>query len=76
MTQVEYQRSRGRRLTYRIAADENGAFAVYLADKELMRGSDALVAGGPHRGPNKRKAVGAIEEAKRAIENLALMDEF
>ena len=76
MTHVEYQRSCGRRLTYRIAADERGGFAVYLADKELMRGCDALSAGGPHRGPNKRKAVGAIEEAKRAIETLSMMDEF
>ena len=76
MTTVEHQRTQGRRLTYRIQADERGAYAVYLGDKELMRGCDALSAGGRHRAPNKRKVQGAIEQAKRAIEDLALMDEF
>ncbi len=76
MTTVEHQRSQGRRLTYRIQADERGAYAIYLGDKELMRGADSLSAGGRHRAPNKRKVQGAIEEAKRAIEELSMMDEF
>lgn len=76
MTRVEHQRTRGRRLTYQIQADERGAYAVYLGEKELMRGCDSLAAGGRHRAPNKRKVQGAIEQAKRAIEDLALMDEF
>jgi hypothetical protein len=76
MTTLDYTRTSGRQLTYRIRADDRGSYAVYLGEKELMRGRDALSAGGQHRGPNKRKAAGAIHEAKRAIESLAIMDEF
>lgn len=76
MTTLDYQRQAGRQLTYRIRADDRGTYAVYLGEKELLRGRDPLSAGGQHRGANKRKAVGAIHEAKRAIESLAEMDEF
>jgi hypothetical protein len=75
MAIVEYTRSSGRQLTYRIRADELGRYSVHLGDKELLRGRDGLSAGGRHRGPNKRKVAGAIDEAKRAIESLAQMDE-
>lgn len=63
-------------LTYRIRADELGRYTVHLGDKELLRGRDSLAAGGLHRGPNKRKVAGAIAEAERAIETLAMMDEY
>lgn len=75
MQTVRYTRKSGRQLTYWIEADEYGRFAVFLGDKELLRGRDGLAAGGRHRVPNKRKIAGAIAEAQRAIENLALMDE-
>lgn len=75
METVEYTRKAGQCLTYRIQADEHGRFTVTLDGKELMRGRDGLAAGGRHRTPNKRKRAGAIAEAQRAIEHLALMDE-
>jgi hypothetical protein len=75
MTTIEYTRESGRQLTYRIRADERGWYSVYLGDKELLRGRDGLAAGGRHREPNKRKAVGAIHEAKLAIESLSHMEE-
>jgi len=75
MVTVEYTRTAGRQLTYRIRADERGSYTVLLGDKEMMRGRDELAAGGRHRAPNKRKAAGAIEQAKQAIERLSCMDE-
>ena len=76
MANIEYTRSTGRQLTYRIAADDRGWYTVHLGDKEMMRGRDALSADGMHRGPNKRKAAGAIHEAKLAIERLSDMNEI
>jgi hypothetical protein len=73
---LEYVRSTGRRLTYTIRADEFGRYAVLLDGKELLRGRDTLCAHGRHRAPNKRKAAGAVHEAKLAIESLRGMDEF
>ncbi len=75
MTTHEYTRSRGLCLTYRIRADEHGAYTVYLGDKELLRGRDPLSAGGMHRAPSKRKVVGAVHQAKLAIESLSQMPE-
>lgn len=75
MVIIDYTRSRGRQLTYTIRADEHGGYTVSLGDKELMRGRDALAAGGKHRQPNKRKAAGALAQAKLAIESLSAMDE-
>ena len=75
MQTVEYTRKAGRQLTYRIRADELGRYAVQIGDKELLRGRDTLSAGGRHRGRNKRKVAGAIAEAQREIESLALMEE-
>jgi hypothetical protein len=72
---VQYTRKAGRQLTYGIRADELGRYSVHLGQKELLRGRDALAEGGIHRGPNKRKLAGAFDEARRAIESLALMDE-
>jgi hypothetical protein len=75
MALVEYTRNTGRRLTYRIRADELGRYTVHLGDKELLRGRDTLAAGGRNRSPCRRKVAGAIAEAQRAIESLSLMDE-
>ena len=75
MKTVEYTRSAGRQLTYSIRADELGRYTIALGDKELLRGRDHLSAGGRQQPPNKRKLAGAISEAQRAIESLALMDE-
>ena len=75
MTNHEYTRSTGLRLTYRIRADERGWYTVYLGDKELLRGRDPLSAGGMHRTPSKRKVVGAVHQAKLAIESLSQMPE-
>ncbi len=75
MTTHEYTRSTGLRLTYRIRADERGWYTVYLGDKELLRGRDPLSAGGMHRTPSKRKVVGAVHQAKLAIESLSQMPE-
>jgi hypothetical protein len=72
---LDYTRSRGRQLTYRIRADERGGYTVCIGDKELMRGRDALAAGGRYREPNKRKTAGAVAQAKIAIEALSAMDE-
>jgi len=74
MHTVDYTRKSGQQLTYRIVADEHGRFTVTLGEKELLRGRDSLSAGG-RRGANKRKLVGAVAEAQRAIEALSLMDE-
>lgn len=73
---LDYTRTCGRRLTYRIRVNDNGAYTVSLGDKELLRGHDPLAAGGRHRQPNKRKRAGAIDQAKRAIESLSLMEEI
>ncbi|MDB5899922.1 MAG: hypothetical protein JWP22_214 [Ramlibacter sp.] len=75
MTIVQYTRTTGRQLTYVIRADDRGWYSVHLGDKEMLRGRDGLAAGGRHRSPNKRKAVGAIHEAKLAIESLREMSE-
>ncbi|HEX2547167.1 MAG TPA: hypothetical protein VHL79_19955 [Ramlibacter sp.] len=75
MTTDNYCRSTGRRLTYRIQADEWGFFSVHLDDKELLRGQDPLCAHGRHRSPNKRKAQGALHQARLAIESLRDMPE-
>jgi hypothetical protein len=75
MLTVEYTRLRGRRLTYRIRATDHGAYVVLLGDKELLRGRDALSAAGRYKDPNPRKAAGAVEEAKLAIESLSSMEE-
>lgn len=75
METLEYTRKSGQRLTYRIEADEYGWFRIALGDKELLRGRDALSAGGRHRVPNRRKIAGAIAQAQHAIESLSLMDE-
>ena len=75
MLTIDYARSTGRQLTYRIRADDWGGFAVFLGDKELLRGRDPLCAHGRHRSPNKRKAVGAVHHAKEAIESLREMTE-
>lgn len=75
MLTIDYARSTGRCLTYRIRADDWGTFAVFLGDKELLRGRDPLCAHGRHRLPNKRKAAGAVHHAKEAIESLREMTE-
>jgi hypothetical protein len=71
----DYVRTSGRRLTYRIEADDFGFFTVFLDGKELLRGQDPLCAHGRHRVPNKRKAAGAVHQAKIAIESLSQMAE-
>ncbi|MBI5278375.1 MAG: hypothetical protein HY854_18185 [Burkholderiales bacterium] len=76
MPKATYTRSRGRRLTYTIRTDERGRYSVCLEGNELLRGNDTLSAGGCDKAPNKRKAVGALREAKLAIESLALMREY
>lgn len=74
--EVEYTRKAGRQLTYRICADEHGRFTVHLGAKQLLRGRDRLsAAGGREGGANKRKAAGAVAQAKVAIERLCLMSE-
>ena len=75
MTTLQYTRTTGLKLTYRIQADDRGGYAILLGDKELLRGRDGLSAGGRQDAPNKRKAVGAAREAMHAIERLSLMDE-
>jgi hypothetical protein len=75
MLTLDYPRSTGRQLTYRIRADDWGCFSVYLGDKELLRGQDPLCAHGRRRAPNKRKAAGAVHQAKLAIESLRDMTE-
>jgi hypothetical protein len=75
MTLVNYTRTSGRQLTYVIRADDRGWYTVHLGEKEMLRGRDGLSADGRHRSPNKRKAAGAIHEAKLAIESLRAMSE-
>ena len=75
MATTDYCRSTGRKLTYRITTDGWGRYSVHLGDKELLRGQDPLCANGRHRAPNKRKANGAVEHAKSAIESLRDMPE-
>lgn len=71
-----YSRSRGRGLEYRIRADRWGGFRIHLGDKELLRSRDPLTENGCRRSPNPRKATGAVELAKAAIESLRDMNEF
>ena len=73
---TEYVRSTGLRLTYTIHVDEMGRYSVHLDGKELLRGRDALCEDGRRRTPNKRKAAGALNEAKQAIESLRDMSEY
>jgi hypothetical protein len=76
MVNERYTRTAGMQLTYDISASERGAYSVWLGAKELLRGRDGLTARGKSCVPNKRKAAGAIHEAKLAIERLSGMDEF
>ena len=76
MISAEYTRTTGRSLTYRIQADEWGGYKIYLGDRELGSGRDSLSAHGSRRAPNKRKAAGAVQLAKEAIESLRYMREF
>lgn len=76
MAITDYCRSTGHRLTYRITTDAWGRYSVHLGDRELLRGQDPLCAHGRHRSPNKRKAQGALQQAKMAIEMLRDMPEF
>ena len=76
MISAEYTRTVGRSLTYRIDADEWGAYRIYLGDRELLSGRDSLTAHGSRRSPNKRKATGAVHLAKEEIESLRSMREF
>jgi hypothetical protein len=76
MVTTSHVRSQGRRLTYRIDADDWGAYSVHLGDKELLRGRDPLTAHGARRAPNRRKAAGAVQLAKEAIESLSQMSEI
>jgi hypothetical protein len=75
MATVQYTRSRGRQLTYEISTDDRGRYTICLEGRELLRGRDPLSAHGRHKGPNKRKAAGALHEAKLAIESLSAMPE-
>jgi hypothetical protein len=75
MVTLDYSRTSGRGLTYHIRADEWGFYTVFLGDKEMLRGQDPLCAHGRHRSPNKRKAQGAVHQAKMAIESLRDMPE-
>jgi hypothetical protein len=75
MVNTRYTRTSGLQLTYDISASERGLYSVWLGDKELMRGHDSLTARGKRCVPNKRKAAGAIHEAKIAIERLSGMSE-
>lgn len=76
MATTDYCRSTGRKLTYRISTDDWGRYSIHLGDKELLRGQDSMCADGRHRSPNKRKAQGALQHAKLAIESLREMPEF
>lgn len=75
MVNTRYTRTSGLQLTYDISANERGNYSVWLGEKELMRGHDSLTARGKRCIPNKRKAAGAIHEAKIAIERLSDMAE-
>ena len=76
MVNERYTRSSGLRLTYDISASERGSYSVWLGEKEMLRGRDTLTASGKRCVPNKRKAAGAVHEAKLAIERLCGMDEY
>jgi hypothetical protein len=75
MTRLDYTRSKGKMLTYRIEGDEWGAFRIWLDGALLLRGHDPLAAHGVHRAPSKRKEAGALEAARSAIETLRDMQE-
>jgi hypothetical protein len=75
MVHTRYTRTAGLHLTYDISANERGSYSVWLGEKEMMRGHDSLTARGKRCVPNKRKAAGAIHEAKIAIERLSDMSE-
>lgn len=75
MTQVDYQRSTGKALTYRIQADASGGFKVWLGEQLLLKGHDRLSAHGRHRRPGPRKEAGAVAAAREAIESLRDMSE-
>jgi hypothetical protein len=75
MIRVDYQRSTGKQLTYRIQADPWGWFEVWLDGQLLLKGHDRLSAHGMHRLPCRRKQAGAIDAARHAIETLRDMGE-
>lgn len=75
MTQVDYTRCAGKKLTYRIQADSWGWFEVWLGGALLMKGHDRLAAHGVHRKPSRRKEAGAVAAACVAIETLREMSE-
>lgn len=75
MTKVDYQRSTGKQLTYRIEADPWGWFEVWLDGVLLLKGHDRLSAHGVHRRPGRRKEAGAVDAARNAIETLREMSE-
>jgi hypothetical protein len=75
MTQVDYQRSTGKTLTYRIEADQRGGFKVWLDGELLLKGRDALSAHGRNQRPGPRKEAGAVAAAREAIETLRDMSE-
>ena len=75
MTHVDYQRSTGKALTYRIEADPWGWYKVWLDGRLLLTGHDRLSAHGRHRRPDKRKEAGALDAARHAIESLREMEE-
>jgi hypothetical protein len=75
MNRIDYTRSKGKQLTYHIEADQWGWFKVWLDGQLLLRGHDPLSAHGVHRLPSKRKAAGALDSARTAIEALRDMDE-
>jgi hypothetical protein len=75
MIRLDYIRSKGKKLTYRIEGDEWGGFRVWLDGELVLRGQDRLSAHGAHRRPSKRKEAGALQAARDAIETLRDMDE-
>jgi hypothetical protein len=75
MIRMDYTRSTGRQLTYRIQADPWGRFEVWLDGELLMKGNDRLSAHGKHRRPCRRKEAGAMDAARSAIETLRDMKE-
>jgi len=75
MTRLDYSRTKGKKLTYRIEGDAWGWYKVWLDGELLLKGRDRLAAHGLHTGPNKRKEAGALEAAREAIETLRDMQE-
>lgn len=75
MTNLDYRRSTGKQLTYRIQADGWGWYKVWLDGVLLHRGHDRLSAHGLHRRPGRRKEAGAVEAARSEIESLREMSE-